>query len=167
MLDAQAAAVAFDQAIQNTTGLPGDLIPLLQAAQVAYGYVPTSAMERIACTLAVPLAEVYGVVTFYKQFRLTPRGRNLIRVCDGTACHVNNSVGLIEAIDDVLGVKPGQTDANLDFTLETVACLGCCSLAPVIVVNDETHGRLEPRKLRTLLNKLKKQAAEQRAQAQA
>jgi NADH:ubiquinone oxidoreductase subunit E len=167
MLDAQAAAAAFDQALAGTTGLPGDLIPLLQAAQVAYGYVPVVAMERIAETLSVPLAEVYGVVTFYKQFRLSPRGRNLIRVCDGTACHVNDSMGLIEAIDEVLALKPGQTDANLDFTLETVACLGCCSLAPVIVVNDETHGRLEPRKLRTLLNKLKKQAAAERAPSQA
>lgn len=162
MLDALAAKAAFDQAIEKTTGLPGDLIPLLQAAQVAYGFVSTEAMERIAETLGVPRAEVYGVVTFYKQFRLTPRGRNLIRVCDGTACHVNDSMGLIEAIDDVLGLKPGQTDDHLDFTLETVACLGCCSLAPCIVVNDETHGRLEPRKLRTLLNKLKKQAAGER-----
>jgi len=165
MLDAQAAAVAFDQALTRTTGLPGDLIPLLQAAQVAFGYVPVSAMERIALTLEIPLAEVYGVVTFYKQFRLTPRGRNLIRVCDGTACHVNDSMGLIEAIDEVLGLKPGQTDEHLDFTLETVACLGCCSLAPCIVVNDETHGRLEPRKVRTLLNKLKKQAVAERSGA--
>jgi len=167
MLDATAAAAAFEAALARTTGLPGDLIPLLQAAQEAYGYVPEAAMERVSEVLDVPLAEVYGVVTFYKQFRLSPRGRYLIRVCDGTACHVNDSMALIEAIEEVVGLKPGETDADLDFTMETVACLGCCSLAPVIVVNDETHGRLNPRKLRTILTRLKKQAKEEREGAQA
>ena len=142
------------------------MIPMLQAAQVAYGYVPESAMERVAEVLDASLAEVYGVVTFYKQFRLTPRGRYLVRVCDGTACHVNDSMALIEAIEEVIGLKPGETDADLDFTMETVACLGCCSLAPVIVVNEDTHGRLNARKLRSLMTKLKKQAAQEREREQ-
>jgi len=157
----------FERAIGRSTGLPGDLIPLLQSAQESYGFVPEQAMERIGEFLDIPLAEVFGVVTFYKQFRLTPCGRYLIRVCDGTACHVNDSMALIEAIGDVLGVQPGETDENLDFTLETVACLGCCSLAPVIVINDETHGRLEPKKLRKILKQYQKQASQERSDAAA
>jgi NADH-quinone oxidoreductase subunit E len=158
MLDTTAADQAFEAALARSLGEPGDLIPLLQAAQVAYGYVPEAAMLRVAETLDVPLTELYGVVTFYKQFRLTPRGKYMVRVCDGTACHVNGSVSLIETITDVLGVGPGETDKDANFTLETVACLGCCSLAPVIVVNEDTHGRLNPQKLRTILNKLKREA---------
>jgi NADH-quinone oxidoreductase subunit E len=162
MFDETAAAAAFDLALANTNGLAGDLIPLLQAAQEGYGYVPEFCMERISDRLEVGLAEVFGVVTFYKQFRLTPRGRYLVRVCDGTACHVNDSKGLIDTIEEVLEVKPGETDEHLDFTVETVACIGCCSLAPVIVINDDTHGRLTPRVLRSLLKKTKRCAKAER-----
>lgn len=156
---------AFDIALANTTGQAGDLIPLLQAAQEDHGYVPESCMKRISERLEVGLAEVFGVVTFYKQFRLTPRGRYMVRVCDGTACHVNDSMGLIETVEEILELKPGETDDNLDFTVETVACIGCCSLAPVIVVNEDTHGRLTPRSLRSLLKKMRKGAIREREAA--
>jgi NADH-quinone oxidoreductase subunit E len=163
MLDQEKSqSAAFDLALANTSGLPGDLIPLLQAAQEDNGFVPESYMEVISERLEVGLAEVYGVVTFYKQFRLTPRGRYLVRVCDGTACHVNDSMGLIDTIEEVLELLPGQTDEALDFTVETVACIGCCSLAPVITVNEDTHGRLTPRKLRSLLKKVKRTAIKER-----
>ena len=165
MHDEHTAERLFAAALGGATGTRGELIPLLQAAQEAFGYVPEAAMERVADCLEVALADVYGVVTFYKQFRQEPCGRYLIRVCDGTACHVNDSMGLVEAVEDVLGLSPGQTDDDLDFTIETVACLGCCSLAPVIMVNDETHGRLTPQKLRRTLKKLKKQAQSERAEA--
>lgn len=158
MADDQQALATFEKALKCSPGLPGDLIPLLQAAQMNFGFVSDQAMVMIGDRLEVPMAEVYGVATFYKQFRFTPRGRYMIRVCDGTACHVNDSVTLIDTIEEVLGVKPGETDAELNFTLETVACLGCCSLAPVIVINEETHGRLNPQKLRKLMKTLKKEA---------
>ena len=96
---------------------------------------------------------------------MTPRGRYMVRVCDGTACHVNDSMGLIETVEEILELKPGETDDNLDFTVETVACIGCCSLAPVIVVNEDTHGRLTPRSLRSLLKKMRKGAIREREAA--
>ena len=122
----------------------GALIPVLQQAQEIYGYLPRPALETIARELGVPVAEVYGVVTFYAQFHLTPRGRNIVRTCQGTACHVRGASGILEAISKHIGVKPGQTTGDLAFTLETVACLGACGLAPVIMVNANTHGRLTP-----------------------
>jgi NADH:ubiquinone oxidoreductase subunit E len=122
----------------------GALIPVLQQAQEVYGYLPKPVLETIARELAVPVAEVFGVVTFYAQFHLAPRGKNIVRTCQGTACHVRGAAGILEAISKHIGVKPGQTTRDLSFTLETVACLGACGLAPVIMVNANTHGRLTP-----------------------
>lgn len=122
----------------------GALIPVLQKAQDIYGYLPKPVLETIADELGVPVAEVFGVVTFYAQFHLNPRGKNIIRVCQGTACHVRGASGILDAIAGHLKIKAGETTKDLSFTLETVACLGACGLAPVIMVNDETHGRLTP-----------------------
>ncbi|MBN1771770.1 MAG: NADH-quinone oxidoreductase subunit NuoE [Deltaproteobacteria bacterium] len=149
---------SFARALWRTEGRQGDVIPLLQAAQEAYGYVPERAMEEIAGVTGVPVSEIYGIVTFYKQFRLTPRGRYVLKLCDGTACHVNGSQDLEVAIEDALKIKRGETDTELLFTLEVVNCVGCCSLAPVIMVNDETHGTLTPRKVTTLLKKTRTEA---------
>jgi NADH:ubiquinone oxidoreductase subunit E len=148
----------FARKLWRTEGRAGDLIPLLQAAQDSYGYVPQSAMEAIAGTTGIPMAEIYGVVTFYKQFRLTPRGKYVVKVCNGTACHVNGSGRLESTIEDNLGIRRGETDGELVFTLESVNCVGCCSLAPVVMVNDDTHGSLTSRKLTTLLKRLRKEA---------
>ena len=127
--------------LQNSKGA---LIPVLQKSQDVYGYLPQEVLETIASELRIPVAEVFGVVTFYAQFHLNPRGKNIVRVCQGTACHVRGGTSILEAVSHHLDIKPGETTKDLNFTLETVACLGACGLAPVMMVNDNTHGRLTP-----------------------
>ena len=122
----------------------GALIHVLQKAQGVYGYLPKPVLETIARELRLTTAEVFGVVTFYAQFHLNPRGKHIIRVCQGTACHVRGGAKILEAVSEHLKVKPGETTRDLEFTLETVACLGACGLAPVMMVDDNTHGRLNP-----------------------
>ena len=138
-------------------GEPGQLIPLLQAAQESYGYISETAIRYISGVTRESESEIYGVLTFYKQFRLRPQGRYLIRLCDGTACHVNNAAMLRAVIEDNLHLESGDTTEDGLFTLDPVACIGCCSLAPVIMVNDQTHGRLSPKKLRTILRNYRKE----------
>ncbi len=133
-------------------GSKGSLIPVLQKAQNVYGYLPKPILETIAKELKIPVAEVFGVVTFYAQFHLNPRGKNIIRCCQGTACHVRGASGVLDAISKHLGVKPGETTKDLEFTLETVACIGACGLAPVMMVNDDTHGRLTPAAIPAILD---------------
>ncbi len=120
----------------------GALIPVLQQAQEVYRYLPKAVLKRIAHELSLPVAEVFGVATFYAQFHLKPRGRNIIRCCQGTACHVRGGKSVLESVCDYLNLEPGGTTKDLEFTLETVACLGACGLAPVMMINDDTHGRL-------------------------
>jgi NADH-quinone oxidoreductase subunit E len=122
------------------------LIPLLQKVQGELGYVPEEAIFEISEKTGVPASEVFGVLTFYAQFRLKPIGRNVISVCLGTACHVLGSAKILEALERHLDVKPGETTADNEFTLAEVRCLGSCSLAPVMVVNHDTYGRLTPDK---------------------
>jgi NADH-quinone oxidoreductase subunit E len=129
----------------------GALIPLLQSAQDAYGYIPESAIDYISQIVGTPAAEIYGVITFYSQFRLKPMGKNIIKVCDGTACHVNSSTGIIKTVESELGVIGDETTEDGLFTVQKVACLGCCSLSPVVMINDETFGLLTPKKVRQLL----------------
>jgi NADH-quinone oxidoreductase subunit E len=127
------------------------VIPALQRAQDVYGYLPQSVLAQIADELRVPWAHVYGVATFYAQFHLKPRGRHIIRVCRGTACHVGGSAAILRTVRDFVGVAPGETTPDLQFTLETVACLGACALAPVMVVDGTYYGRLtEARALNVL-----------------
>lgn len=128
------------------------LIPILQDAQDEYGYLPEVVLKKIASTLDLSLSQVYGVVTFYTQFHLNPRGENIIRVCMGTACHVRGAEPVLEEIQEQLGIENGETTEDLKFTLETVACIGACGLAPVIMVNDNTHGRLTPEKIPEILS---------------
>ncbi|MGM0420682.1 MAG: NADH-quinone oxidoreductase subunit NuoE [Bacillota bacterium] len=118
------------------------LIPVLQKAQEEYGYLPEDVLKEVALKLGLSLSQIYGVVTFYTQFHLEPRGENIIRVCTGTACHVRGASEVLNTLEAELGVKSGETTEDLKFTLETVACIGACGLAPVIMVNDNTHGRL-------------------------
>lgn len=141
----------FQERIAAQAGEKGALIPLLQAAQEAYGYIPEEAIRRIHRAVGVPVAEIYGVITFYSQFRLKPLGKYLIKMCDGTACHVNGSERLATAIEDELRLGGNDTTPDGLFTLQKVACLGCCSLSPVIMINDETYGRLTPKKVQQLL----------------
>lgn len=118
-------------------------IPLLQAVQAAFGYVPREAMDHIVRETAIDATHIYGVATFYTQFRLSPVGRHIIRVCHGTACHVAGATGITAALREELGLDE-ETDTTSDrfATIEEVACLGCCSLAPVMTVDETTHGKL-------------------------
>lgn len=120
----------------------GGVIPVLQETQRQVGYLSREAMEVVSEELGVPLAELYGVATFYAQFHLKPRGRHIIRVCRGTACHVRGSAKIMDRIMSMLNVKENGTTDDLRFTLEPVACLGCCGLAPVVMIDEDTHGRL-------------------------
>jgi NADH-quinone oxidoreductase subunit E len=132
-------------------GYDGALIPVLQGAQDIYGYLPAEVLERISDELKLPFSEVFGVVTFYSQFHLKPRGRNIIRVCLGTACHVRGGSKIFNSLKDILGVDNGGTTDDLRYTLESVACIGACGLAPCIMINDDTHGRLTTDGLDTIL----------------
>lgn len=129
----------------------GALIPVLQGAQDIYGYLPADVLEKISKELAIPFSEVFGVVTFYAQFHLKPRGRNIIRVCLGTACHVLGGSRIFDTLKDILGVENGGTTEDLRYTLESVACIGACGLAPCIMINDDTHGRLVPADMKKIL----------------
>jgi len=133
----------------------GSLIPLLQAAQNSYGYIPEKVIHYISVLVGIPAADIYGVITFYSQFRLKPLGKNLIRICEGTACHVNGAKSILSALQDELGVSVGETTEDGLFSLVSVACLGCCSLAPVIMVNSLAHGNLTSDKLKKIVKKYK------------
>ena len=134
----------------------GTLIPILQETQKIYGYLPREALILIAEESNTDISQVYGVATFYAQFRFTPVGKYLIRVCHGTACHVSGAERITEVCEEELQIKDGETSGDLQFTLESVACLGCCSLAPVLTVDESTHGRLTDREVRKILAEYKK-----------
>lgn len=137
--------------VEPWRGRKGALIPLLQETQRVFGYLPSEAMEALSEETCLPLAEIYGVATFYAQFHLEPRGRHVIRVCRGTACHVRGSLKLLERLRETLGVAEGGTTEDGRFTLEPVACLGACGLAPVMTIGDQTFGRVAPEKLPEIL----------------
>ena len=134
--------------IQDARGV---LIPLLQQVQAEIGYLPPAVMERIAERAGVSPARVFGVASFYSQFRMEPIGRHVIRICQGTACHVQGATAIIDAVCDELGVREGGTTSDGKFTIEPVACLGCCSLAPVIMIDEHTYGRLTPEEARKIV----------------
>ncbi|NMA55703.1 MAG: NADH-quinone oxidoreductase subunit NuoE [Firmicutes bacterium] len=134
----------LDAILARHRGEQGSLIPVLQEVQAAQGYISREAIEAVSAALKIPATEIYGVATFYAQFHLTPRGRHVVRVCQGTACHVRGAAKILEAMQKELGIGPGETTEDLRFTLEPVACLGCCGLAPVMMINENTHGRLTP-----------------------
>jgi NADH-quinone oxidoreductase subunit E len=122
------------------------LIPILQSVQDEYRYLPEDVLIFVATALGIPPARVFGVATFYAHFALEPRGKYVVRLCDGTACHVKQSVPILEALRTHLGVtEERKTTPDMMFTLETVACLGACGLAPVVVINDEVHGQMTPK----------------------
>lgn len=139
----------------------GALIPLLQSAQESYGYIPEKAISYISELTGIPAAEIYGVITFYSQFRLKPPGKNIIRVCEGTACHVNGARSVLSVLRDELGISLDETTDDGMFTLQSVACLGCCSLAPVMMINDETYGNLTTAKIKKALREYKTTAAKE------
>ena len=135
--------------------IDGSLITILQHAQDIYGYLPADVLYHIAERIGSTPAKVMGVATFYSQFRLQPVGKYLIMLCQGTACHVNGSEKIEKAITEELGIADGETTSDGLFTLKNVACLGCCSLSPVMMINDETYGSLTPEKAKEILKNLK------------
>lgn len=145
--------VKVDAILAKYAGKQGSLIPILQEVQSMYNYLPKDVLEYVAEQTKIPVSEIYGVVTFYSLFHLNPRGRNVIRVCQGTACHVRGGKTILQKLEKELGIKAGETTPDLRFTLETVACIGACGLAPVMQINDDTHGRLTPEKVPAILKR--------------
>lgn len=148
--------------LNEYASVKGSLITILQKTQDIYGYLPIDVIYHIAERTGSTPARVLGVATFYAQFRLQPIGKYLIMLCQGTACHVNGSERIEAAIKQELGIEDGETTADGLFTLKNVACLGCCSLSPVMMINDETYGSLTPDKAITILNELKAKAEEEK-----
>jgi NADH-quinone oxidoreductase subunit E len=130
---------------------PEYAIPLLQEIQKRHGYLPEDLLEAVACESGIPPADLYGVATFYSQFRFVPQGKYLIRVCKGTACHVAGADILISTLEDDLGISEGGTTEDGLFSLEIVACLGCCSLAPVVMIGEKVYGKLTAAKVKKIL----------------
>jgi NADH-quinone oxidoreductase E subunit len=145
--------VKLDEILKKYQGVKGSLIPVMQATQNAYGYLPKEVIENMAEKMDIPVSQIYGVATFYSQFHLKPRGKNIIRVCQGTACHVRGAKAILQEIENKLNIQAGGTTEDLLFTLETVACIGACGLAPVLMINDNTYGRLTPENIPEILAK--------------
>ena len=140
---------------------PARLVPILQAIQDEYRYLPEEVLTFVATSLGVPPARVFGVATFYAHFALAPKGKYVVRLCDGTACHVKQSIPILEAIRQHLGVtEQHKTTEDQMFTVETVACLGACGLAPVVVINEDVHGQMTPERAVELIDEITRKEAQ-------
>ena len=147
----ESVAEKVNRVLASYCGEKAELIPILQQVQQELGYLPEEAMRQIADFTGVPESTLYGVATFYAQFKFAPVGRNVIKVCRGTGCYVKGAPRLLDEIEKLLAIKAGQTTPDLEYTLETVACFGSCALAPVMVVNDKVYGSLTPAKAKEIL----------------
>jgi len=132
---------------------PNDLVPILQQVQKVYGYLPKPILMAVSDRTGISASRIYGVATFYEQFHLVPHGRHTIRCCRGTACHVKGGHNIINAIKQNLGIEPNETTEDMRYTFETVACLGTCFLAPVMMVNNDYYGHLNARKIKSILER--------------
>ena len=141
----------LDKILTRYSGKKEELIPLLQEAQEEFRYLPSEVMLKIARFLRVPESTVYGVTTFYSQFKMTPLGRKIVRICRGTACHVRGGNKILEETEKQLGIKAGETTDDLEYTLETVACIGACALAPTMTIDKETYGKMTTKKVAEVL----------------
>ncbi len=142
----------IDKILAGHQAEPGSLIPILQEVQLEYGYLPEEAIDYIADGLKISASKIYGVLTFYAQFHTQPQGKNLLRVCCGTACHVQGGEQILDHIKANLQLNANETTEDGKFTLQEVACLGCCGLAPVLVLNDEVHAKLTNEKIEEIIN---------------
>ena len=147
----------IDSIVASKGKTPDKAIPILQAVQDEYRYVPTEAIERIAGQTEMTETQLYGVVTFYTQFRLNPVGEKIVKVCHGTACHVGGAEGLTQSLEARLEVKDGENTPDMKYTLSSVACVGCCSLAPVVMIDDDTYGRLDRKKAAAIIDAFEKE----------
>jgi NADH-quinone oxidoreductase subunit E len=141
----------LDNILSQYDGESADLIPILQAAQGRFGYLSKEVMREVAKFLRLPESTVYGVSTFYAQFKLTPSGKTIVKVCRGTSCHVRGGVRILREVEKQLGIGPGETTDDLEYSLETVACFGSCALSPVVVINTTVYGRMTPAKVGQIL----------------
>lgn len=141
----------IDQIINKHNADAGSLIQILLDIQSENSWLPSEALRRVSETLDVPMSRIRHITTFYKTFSLVPRGRHEIHVCTGTACHVRGAENVLEAVETVTGVKAGETDPELNFSIETVGCIGCCALGPVVVVDGEYHGNIAPAQITDIL----------------
>lgn len=137
----------LDEILAHYSGKKEELIPVLQEAQEEFRYLPPEVMVEIARFLRIPESAVFGVSTFYSQFKLVPSGKRIARVCRGTACHVRGGARILREVERRLGIKPGETTDDLEYTLETVACIGACALAPTMTMDKETHGQMTTKKV--------------------
>ena len=151
--DESSIAVRVDKILSSYTGEKAELIPILQRVQQALGYLPEEAMQRIARFVGESESTVFGVATFYAQFKFVPVGRNIVKVCRGTGCYVKGSPRILDELEKLLRIKDGGTTPDMEYTLETVACFGSCALAPVMVVNDRVYGRVTPDKVKEILGR--------------
>ena len=147
----------LDNILSRYKGESGDLISILQEAQERFGYLPGEVMQGIADFLRLPESTVYGVSTFYAQFKFVPTGKRMVKVCRGTACHVRGADRILQELERKLGIKPGETTDDLEYSLETIACFGSCALAPVVVINKIVYGRMTMTKVREILAEGKEQ----------
>ena len=129
----------------------GMLVSILQDIQEEFNYLPRESLEQVSKTLDIPFSQLYSIATFFKALRLTPRGRHLINVCMGTACHVRGAVKVLESTERELGIKSGETTDGLEFTLETVNCVGACALGPVVIIDGEYHGQMKTEKVKDMI----------------
>jgi len=141
----------IDKIINKYQGDAGSLVQVLLEIQSENRWVPKEALDKVSKKLKVPLNRIQHIVTFYKAFSLVPKGRHEVHVCTGTACHVRGAPRLLDSVQDLIGIRPGETDLDLKFSLETVNCLGCCALGPVMVVDGEYHGKMAPAKSEEVL----------------
>ncbi|MBN2467990.1 MAG: NADH-quinone oxidoreductase subunit NuoE [Deltaproteobacteria bacterium] len=144
-----------EKIIEQHQGKPGTVISVLESVQENYGYLPQQILEQVAQALGVPLAQLFSMATFYSAFSLKPRGKHTIYACLGTACHVRGGARVLKGVSQQIGVKPGDTTDDRQFTLETVRCIGCCSLAPVVKVNEDVYGYTTTDKMRGILDNYK------------
>ncbi|MDD1778883.1 MAG: NADH-quinone oxidoreductase subunit NuoE [Candidatus Helarchaeota archaeon] len=147
----------IDKIIEIDKNEDGTLISLLQKIQDYYHYLPPDVLNYISEQLKIPPAEIYSIATFYMQFKLTPLGKYVITCCEGTACHVKGSQFLLVYLENSLGIKAGETTEDKLFSLQSVACLGCCAISPVCIINDQVYGNLNVKKISKLLSKFKKE----------
>jgi len=142
----------LDGILSQYDGESGDLIPILQEAQERFGYLPEEAMQGIAKFLQLSESNVFGVATFYAQFKFTPVGKRIVKVCRGTACHVKGGERILESVQRELGIQPGQTTDDLEYSLEVVACIGACALAPTIMIDNDVQRKMTPKKVTELFS---------------
>jgi len=157
------STTTMDNVLKGRRSQPHMLVEVLQDVQETYGYVPADAMKTVARELGVPVMEVYRVANFYKAFSLKPRGKNIVTICTGTACHVRGSDLLIDQVKGQLKIEPGNTTGDGLFTLECVNCLGACALAPVVVQNETYHSHVSPGKIRKMIDTVRGKAKKKEA----